>query len=65
MWMRIVVWALLLIFSYFLGQAHCQNQVVTQQIEVIKYVKTKQAEIVARPHAAKPELLKLMRDGKL
>ena len=63
--MRIIILALLLVFSYFLGQAHCQKKVVTKQVEVVKYVKAKEAKIMAQPHAVKSELLELMRRGQL
>ena len=65
MHLRIIILALLLSFSYFLGQSHCQNKIVTKQIEVVRYVKNKEAEIQAEPHAAQSELLELMRHGQL
>ncbi len=65
MQLRILILALLLIFSYFLGQSHCQNQIVTKQVKVVRYVKNKEAKILAEPHAAQSELLELMRRGQL
>lgn len=65
MYLRVALFAGALILSYFLGQAHCQKQIVTKQIEVIKYVKNKQKEIWAEPSAAKSELLEFMRRGTL
>ncbi len=63
--LRIIILALLLIFSYFLGQSQCQNKIITKQVEVVKYVKNKEAEILAEPHAAQSELLELMHRGQL
>ena len=65
MYLRVIILAVLLIFSYFLGQSSCQNKIITKEIEVVRYVKSQENQILSRPHAAKPELLELMRNGKL
>lgn len=65
MYLRVIILALLLIFSYFLGQSHCQNKIITKEIEVVRYVKAQENKILSRPHASKPELLELMRQQKL
>lgn len=65
MYLRVIILALLLLFSYFLGQSHCQNKIITKEVEVIRYAKTQDNKIMAQPHAAKPELLELMRQQQL
>ncbi len=59
------IWAILLSFSYFLGRSHCQVDTKIKEVEVIKYVKSKQEEILSRPHSSKLELLELMRTNQL
>ena len=63
MYFRIIILAVLLLFSYFLGQSHCQNKIVTEQVKVVKYVKAQENKIMASAHSSKPELLELMRRG--
>ena len=65
MYFRIIILAVLLLFSYFLGQSHCQNKIVTERVKVVKYVKAQENKIMARAHASKPELLELMRRQQL
>lgn len=55
----------LLIGAYFLGRSHAKLKIVEKEIEVVRYVDKKKAEIQARPNASRNELLKLMRAGKL
>ena len=62
---KTILLALLLILAYFLGQSHCRNETAIKEIEVIKYVKTKQNEILVSPNADKHELLNLMRSNRL
>ena len=47
------------------GRSEAKIQVVEKQVEVIRYVEKKKAEIHARPNAGRNDLLKLMRAGKL
>ena len=65
MLIRIIILALLLISAYFLGQSHCQTRTITKEIEVIKYVTTKQNKILSHPNADKHELLSLMHNNQL
>lgn len=65
MYLRVIILALLLIFSYFLGQSHCQNKIITKEIEVVRYARSQENKILSRPHASKPELLELMRKQQL
>lgn len=51
--------------GYRVGSANRQIEYVTKQVEVIRYVEKKKAEIVARPNAGRDDLLKLMHVGKL
>lgn len=51
--------------SYVLGRSHAETKIVKQQVEIIKYVAKKRAEIAAKPNANRDDLLKLMRDNKL
>lgn len=47
------------------GRSEARVQVIEKQVEVIRYVEKKKAEIHARPNAGRDDLLKLMRAGKL
>lgn len=47
------------------GRSEARVQVIEKQVEVIRYVEKKKAEIHARPNAGRNDLLKLMRAGKL
>ncbi len=51
--------------SFELGQKKAHVKVITQQIEVIKYVEKKKATIYSQPNATKAELLTLMRQNIL
>ncbi len=51
--------------AYLLGRSHAEVRIVKEQVEVVKYVSQKKAEIYAKPNAGRTELLKLMHDGKL
>ena len=52
-------------FSYFLGKSRAKIEVITEQIEVIKYVEKKRAEIHSRPNAKRDTLLERMHNGML
>ena len=47
------------------GRSEAKIQVIEKQVEVIRYVEKKKAEIHARPNAGRDDLLKLMRAGRL
>lgn len=55
--------------AYYLGyKAGANNtriEYVEKQVEVIKYVEKKKADIYSRRSATRPELLELMYNGKL
>lgn len=55
----------LLAGAYFLGRSHAELKIVEKEIEVVKYVDKKKAEIQARPNATRKELLELMRNNIL
>lgn len=50
---------------YKMGKNQVKVEVITKEIEVIKYVERKKASIQARPNAARSDLLKLMHEGQL
>ena len=51
--------------AYFLGRSHSELKIVKEQVEVVKYVEKKKADIYSKPNASRGELLDLMRDGIL
>ena len=51
--------------SYQLGKSNARVQIVTKQVEVVKYVEKKKAAIYSKPNADRADLLKLMRAGLL
>lgn len=57
--------AALCTLSYHLGKSNARIQIVTKQVEVVKYVEKKKAAIYSKPHANRSDLLKLMREGVL
>lgn len=62
---KVLVYAVCLLFAYYLGYSQAKVQIVEKQVEVIKYVQIKQNQILSAPPASKSELLELMREGKL
>lgn len=73
---RLIRWAVTfamvaaLCFAFYeagqeVGRSKARVQVVEKQVEVIRYVEKKKAEIHARPNAGRDDLLKLMRAGRL
>ena len=48
-----------------IDRSEARVQVIEKQVEVIRYVEKKKAEIHARPNAGRDDLLKLMRAGRL
>ena len=65
MLLRIVLLIFAVVCCYFLGLSHCQNQIAATKLKEVKNVQKTTAVIQAVPHASKPELLELMRRGKL
>lgn len=61
----IVILAAALGGAYLLGRSHAEVRIVKEQVEVIRYVEKKKAEIQARPNAGRAELLSLMQAGVL
>ena len=55
----------LLAGAYFLGRSHAKIKYIEKEIEVVRYVDKKKAEIQARPNATRKELLELMRNNIL
>lgn len=51
--------------SYQLGSSQKEVKIITQKVEVIKYVEKKKAAIYSKPNASRSELLMLMRQGAL
>ena len=47
------------------GRKEAKIQIIEKEVEVIRYVEKKKAEIHARPNAGRDDLLKLMRAGRL
>lgn len=73
---RLIRWAVVILmiaalcFAFYevgqkVGRSEAKIQIVEKQVEVIRYVERKKAEIHARPNAGRDDLLKLMRAGKL
>ena len=73
---RLIRWAVTFVmvaalcFAFYeagqeVGRSKARVQVVEKQVEVIRYVEKKKAEIHARPNAGRDGLLKLMRAGRL
>ena len=63
--LKVLIYALCLLFAYYLGYCQAKVQIVEKQVEVIKYVKVQQNKILSAPPASRLELLELMRRGKL
>lgn len=61
----IVILAAALGGAYLLGRSHAETRIIKEQVEVIRYVEKKKAEIQARPNAGRAELLSLMQAGVL
>ena len=61
---RIILIALVLILSYFLGYSQCQFKNSTQQLGKIKHVSQLEKEIMAQPPVGKSDLLELMHRSK-
>jgi len=73
---KLIRWAVTMImvaalcFAFYevgqkVGRSEAKVQVIEKQVEVIRYVEKKKAEIHAKPNAGRDDLLKLMRAGRL
>lgn len=51
--------------AYFLGRSHSELKIVEKQVEVIKYVEKKKADIYSKPNATRDELIGLLSKGNL
>lgn len=51
--------------AYFLGRSHSELKIVKEQVEVVKYVEKKKADIYSKPNASKKQLLDLMKSNVL
>ena len=49
--------------SYLLGTKNAEIKIVKEQVEVVRYVDQKKADIYSKPPANATELFKLMRKG--
>ena len=56
---------MLVAFAYFLGRSHAKTKIITEQIEVRKYVEKKKSEIYWRPNVGRDNLLELMHKNQL
>ena len=65
MYVRITLFALLLMAVYYVGVLHCNQKNISQKLEETRYVKTKEIEILSTPNADKSALLNLMQHNKL
>ena len=50
---------------YYLGQLHCKQESISNEIKEIKYVKKEEVKILSRPNANRDDLLKLMYNNLL
>ncbi len=51
--------------AYLLGRSHSELKIVKEQVEVVKYVDKKKAEIYSKPNLSRNAILERMRDNKL
>ena len=56
---------ILCVASYALGRSHAKIEVITEQVEVIKYVEKEKNKIHSRPNADRTALLALMYADKM
>ena len=61
----VVLFLSCLLGAYLLGCSHSELKIVKEQVEVVKYVEKKKADIYSKPNLGRDSLLKLMHDGKL
>lgn len=51
--------------AYMLGRSHSEVKIIREQVEVVKYVEKKKADIYSKPNLGRDSLLKLMRQNVL
>ena len=51
--------------AYLLGRSHSELKIVKEQVEVVKYVEKKKADIYSKPNLGRDSLLKLMHQNVL
>lgn len=61
---------IVLCFSFYkvgqtVGESKAKVKIVEKEIEVIKYVEKKKADIYSKPNATRDELIGLLSEGKL
>lgn len=61
----IVLFIACLTGAYLLGRSHSELKIVKEQVEVIKYVEKKKADIYSKPNLDRQSLLELMHNDKL
>ena len=61
----ILLATILCVVSYALGRSHAKIEVITEQVEVIKYVEKEKNKIHSRPNADRTALLALMYADKM
>lgn len=55
--------AALCVASYYLGKQNAEIKIVKEQVEVVRYVDQKKADIYSKPPAGAADIFKLMRKG--
>lgn len=65
----ILIWVISVLLSatggYYYGKSQTKTQIITREVEVIKYVAAKRAKIQSLPNASRTELIELMHKGLL
>ena len=61
----ILLATILCVVSYALGRSHTKIEVITEQVEVIKYVEKTKSKIHSLPNADRSALLALMYADKM
>ena len=51
--------------AYFLGRSHSELKIVKEQVEVVKYVEKKKADIYSKPNLDRSAIIELMHNNKL
>lgn len=55
----------LMYMSFLLGKSRAETKIIKEQVEVIKYVEKKKADIYSKPNSSRADLLRLFRSGEL
>ena len=62
---KILLVTTLCALSYALGRSQAKEEIITKQVEVIKYVEKEKSKIYSRPNADRSALLALMYADKM